>query len=256
VKVRRRSPFHRIIVHDRAGLRTLHFGDTIQSTMRIDDPHDGGLEYVDFFHLAILQRDAVDRVLFIGLGGGTGPKQFARCYPEMELDVVEIDPEVIRVAKELFGFEVSARCRVHENDGLSFLEESTERWDAIIVDAYTTEGADLAIPLELTDEEFFELCASRLTREGMVVFNCAASSEDQIVKELHEAMGGVFAAQLTFESTGGDNTILVASAAPFEQRAARLIERLRGHGSGVLAERPALVRRCRQIKRRLSKNPR
>lgn len=252
MKLRRQSPFHQIIVHDSGGTRTLQFGSTIQSTMRIDDPMSG-LEYIEFFHLALLLRE-VRKSLFIGLGGASGPKQFCADYPQMTVDVVEIDPEVIRVAQELFGFTPSSRCRVHEGGGFSFLEESRRRWDLIVVDAYTTDRGRLAVPRELSTPEFFELATRRLTAGGLLLFNCADGAESRMSRRIHAAMAEVFPALLTFESSTAENTVIIGSHQPLEQRSTHLIERLKRTSEPALRERRGLARRCRQIHRSMSRN--
>ncbi len=96
MKLRRRTEFHQIVVQDRGSVRSLSFGDVVQSTMQIDSPSQGGLEYVDFFHMPMILRDRIHRVLFIGLGGGSGPAQFLEDYPDLAIDVVEIDREIVR----------------------------------------------------------------------------------------------------------------------------------------------------------------
>lgn len=215
--------------------------------MKLDDPEGQGLEYIEFFHLAVALRDSVERALFIGLGGATGPRQFAQRYPEMKIDVVEIDAEVIRVAQELFGFETSARCRVHEADGLTFLETARRKWDVIVVDAYTTRRGKLAVPGELMTPEFFDLCSQRLTRDGLLVFNCADAAESRLGRGVHTALGEVFPAILTFESTTAENAVMLASNEPLELRSTKLAEIVRRAG------RSALAKRCRQLYRPMSR---
>lgn len=234
-------------------MRTLQFGSTIQSSLRIDDPEFSGLDYVDFFHVPFLQRESVDSALFIGLGGGSGPRQFLHDYPALRIDVVEIDPAVIRVAEELFGFSSSSRCRVHEDDGLSWLERSRRRWDLIVIDAYLTERGRLVIPSELMSADFFELCARRLGPVGIVAFNCAAPADDQLTREVHEAMGVAFSSLLTFELTSTDNTVLFGSNHPLDIRSGRLVETARRMLKAGRIRRSILVRRCRQIRRELSR---
>jgi spermidine synthase len=252
--IRRRSTLHNIIIRDRAGTRTLQFGNTIQSTMRLDDPLDGGLEYVDFFHVAVLLRPSIRRTLFIGLGGASGPKQFLHAYPKMQIDVVEIDPEVIRVAHELFGLESSPRCAIHEDEGRRFLERTGREWDLIIVDAYTTRRSELVAPRTLTSPDFFDLCSERTPRDGLVVFNCAAAADGRLSRQMHRSMSQVFPALLAFESSTAENTVLIGSHAPLEQRSTRLVEMVRGSGEPSLSSRRSLVRRCRQIHRPMSEN--
>lgn len=57
-------------------------------------------------------------VLLVGLGGG-GLPQFLRDYVHgVKIEVVELDPSVLQVAKEWFGFRPDERLIVTIGDGL------------------------------------------------------------------------------------------------------------------------------------------
>lgn len=252
MKLRRRSEFHQIVVRDRAGVRSLEFGDVVQSTMRIDDPSGGGLEYIDFFHMPMILRDSIRRALFIGLGAGSGPRQFLEDYPSVEIDVVEIDEEIVRLAQELFSFESSARCRIHVEDGLDFLQRSRAKWDLIIIDAYMIEKGDLVVPQELTTAAFFQLCRSRLAPQGILIFNSAAASDAPLTLEVRDSLSEVFADIVGFEAATSDNAVLLASATSLERRSTRIAEKARERLRSGTIVRKVLLRRCRQLHRGLS----
>lgn len=252
MKIRRPSDFHQIVVHESGGVRTLQFGSTVQSSLRLNDPAASGLDYVDFFHVPFLLRKSIEKVLFVGLGAGSGPRQFLLDYSDVRIDVVEIDPAVVRVAKEHFEFEESSRCSVHEDDGLSFLERTRRRYGLIVVDAYMTERGRLVIPSELITPAFFELCRKRLLSGGIVLFNCAAPADDALSREILEALRDSFAHTLVFELDSCDNTVLLASDEWMETRSTYLAERARrARREGRLGR--DLVRRCRLVRRDLSR---
>lgn len=242
-----RSALHELIVEEENGIRLLQFGDTVQSSLRIGDESAEGLSYCELFHLPLALHETIGRVLFIGLGGATGPRQFLFDYPEVSIDVVEIDPAVVDVARTLFGFEESDRCRVHVDDGLIFLQRTRQTWDLIVVDAYSTEEGDLVIPVELTTPQFFSLCAKRMRRGGIVLFNCAAAPSDLVSREIAADMRGAFENLIAFALPGGENTVLIASAAalPSTVRAleARVLEAI---DSGRIS-RKRLIERCREL---------
>lgn len=57
-------------------------------------------------------------VLLVGLGGG-GLPQFLRDFvPNVNIEVVELDPAVLDVAKEWFGLKLDDRLVVTLGDGL------------------------------------------------------------------------------------------------------------------------------------------
>ena len=74
------------------------------------------------------------RVLVLGGGGFAWPKHVLATHPEVSLDVVEIDPAIIRIARKHFFLDeaiekfdpVHARLRLICDDGRAFLENAAE----------------------------------------------------------------------------------------------------------------------------------
>lgn len=252
MKIRRRTGFHQILIEERGGMRSMEFAGVVQSTARVGNPSAGGLEYVDFFHIPMILREKIRRVLFIGLGGGSGPAQFLEDYPDVRLDVVEIDPAIVEIAAELFDFRESARCRIHIEDGFDFIGRSRRRWDMIVIDAYMIEKGELVVPRELTTAEFFESCRARLSSDGIVVFNSAAAAEALLTCEVRDTLAEVFAEVIGFEAMTSDNAVLLASSAPLEARVSRLARRARDAFRSGEVRRREIIRRSRQLNRRLT----
>ena len=71
------------------------------------------------------------KVLIIGLGGGCLTNYLDARYPDVSLTSVEIDPDMVKVAR--VHFNLSESCKVVVGDGLKFLEENKEeKYDLII----------------------------------------------------------------------------------------------------------------------------
>ncbi|KAG5180926.1 hypothetical protein JKP88DRAFT_270097 [Tribonema minus] len=60
------------------------------------------------------------RALVIGLGGGALPLALRRFYPQLDVTVCELDPEVADLARRWFGFEAGPQLRVVIADGLDY----------------------------------------------------------------------------------------------------------------------------------------
>lgn len=161
------SFYHRIRVEEDDEARYLYFDRTLQSAMNLDDPTALRLRYSRYASVGLAFRPDAKRVLIIGLGGGSIPKKYQKEFPSMEIDVAEIDPEVIQVAKKYFSLRETKNLRVHAQDGRLFLMRTAQRYDLILVDAYFKD----AIPFHLTTREFFRLAEGRLTENGIVVIN-------------------------------------------------------------------------------------
>jgi spermidine synthase len=127
-------------------------------------------EYTDYFNMGFVLNPGIESVLFIGGGGLSGPKQFLEYYPGVTVDVVEIDPEVVRVAREYFYVPDDPRLNVHIADGRAFLG-SAGTYDLIVLDAYSK----TYVPFHLMTLEFFEALAEHLNPGGVVVSNLISS---------------------------------------------------------------------------------
>jgi spermidine synthase len=163
------TPYQQLEVRDSGDTRTLYLDGQPHSAMYRDDPDRYVFDYTRYFHLPYLfadDPDQIDRVLFVGGGGFSGPKRFVQEY-DATVDVVEIDPEVVRVAREYFGVEASEQLNVHVGDGRQFIQETDHEYDLIVMDAYKKDQ----VPFHLTTREFFELTESKLSDDGILFAN-------------------------------------------------------------------------------------
>src|SRR6266480_2560522 len=137
--------------------------------------HSMGIILVCLFLLVVpllrLRSVAVGRAVtvlsIIGSGGGSIPKKLQKEFPSLEIDVVEIDLEVIQIAKNHFNVRESNRLHLHAQDGRLFLTRTANQYDIILLDAYYAD----AMPFHLATREFFELAQRKLTPNGIVVAN-------------------------------------------------------------------------------------
>jgi len=159
--------YHRIRVEEDDEARYMYFDRTLQSAMTVKDPSALRLVYSRYTSLGFTFRPDAKKMLLIGLGGGSIPKKVQKEFPNMEIDAVEIDPEVIKIAKEHFNVKESNHLRLHAQDGRLFLARTQTQYDIILLDAYFTD----ATPFHLATKEFFELAQKKLTPNGIVVAN-------------------------------------------------------------------------------------
>jgi spermidine synthase len=165
------SPFHRLRVTDNGAWRLLKFERNHQSSMALDDPFETDIEYVDYLHLAIAVKPDASSALVIGLGGGSLVKRMWRDYAPIEIDAVELDEEVVRIAREYFALPDDDRIRVFIDDGREFLGYCAETYDIIVVDAFD----DDHIPRPLLTEEFLLACRDHLSADGVIAYNVIGS---------------------------------------------------------------------------------
>ncbi len=198
------TPYQELEVADLGGTRTLYLDGQRHSAMDLDDPYRHVFAYTRYFHLPYLfvdDPDEIDRVLFIGGGGFSGPKRFAREY-DATVDVAEIDPEVIRVAREYFRLEESEGLNVHNVDGRRFLRETEHTYDVIVLDAYKKDK----VPFQLTTVEFMRLASDRLSEDGVLVANVISAPRGPAAafyRAQHKTMLQVFPQVYSFPTAGG-----------------------------------------------------
>ena len=217
VRYDRYSAYHHILVVDEGDTRMLRFDDTRQSQMSLSNPIEGGFEYTDFFHVPMIFNPQARDVAFIGLGGGTGPKAFLAYYPQVRMDAVEIDQQVVRVAHEFFALPEDPRLNITVADGRVFLRRTRRQYDAIIMDAYTSSRYGIYLPYHLTTVEFFTIARERLKDGGCLVYNIVEVDREarrDRVQDLLKTLRQVFEYTYAFKARTSLNTVLVAVKIP------------------------------------------
>lgn len=168
------SAYHRIIVYEDEDSRILRFNQSRQSGVYLRDPDRLRFLYTEYASLPLVLKPSAESVAFIGLGGGSLPRKYHKDYPSLRIDVAEIDPEVVTVAKRFFGFREDGRMQVAAEDGRVFLTRKRDaRYDYVFVDAYYSD----AIPFHMTTVEFLSLVKRRLSPDGVVAWNIIGALE-------------------------------------------------------------------------------
>jgi spermidine synthase len=194
-----------LTVSEERGVRTLHVGgEAIQSSMRLSDPFALELEYTRCMMSFLLFHARPARALKIGLGGGSLVKFFWRRLPWMKTRVVELDPRVVRVAREQFHLPADdARLAVEVGDGAEAL--APECCDLLVVDAF----ADEHPPAALVSQAFFDAAWLALEAPGALVLNLMNDDAklDQRIGRVERAFGG---AVLALPALADPNVIVIA----------------------------------------------
>jgi spermidine synthase len=228
------SPYHTIHVTDDGYIRALRFMRNRQSSMYLDAPFDTDFEYPGYFHIALAVKPAAARTLVIGLGGATVVKRMWRDYPEMRIDAVELDPDVVYVAHRFFALPDDERIRIFVGDGRGFLESGTDSYDVAIVDAFDEDQ----VPRPLTTEEFMRTLRDRLAPDGVVSYNFIGTikgAHSKPFRSLYRTLRNVWRTVWVFVAydgvdAEGVNLMLFATDAPVttDELLARIADRVGG----------------------------
>ncbi len=209
-----------ILVSESSGVRYLHFGSHwIQGAMRVARPWALELDYTREMMAALLLRPDTDwprAVLLIGLGAGSLTKFLHRHRPTAQLTVVEIDAEVVDVARQHFKLPAEdERLEIIIDDGASWLagpQAGKRRFDLILVDGFD-ENARTGL---LDSLPFYLNCKARLSSAGLLVTNLLSKRKGvkKSLERIEEAFDG---RALAFPSCDSGNVVaFAATGAPVD----------------------------------------
>ncbi len=107
-------------------------------------------------------------ILVLGMGAGSIVESIRiRFGSDALITLVDIDPVMARIAGEEFGIQEHERVQVHIKDAGTFVENSRELYDLIIVDLFIID----TIPEKFTKKPFIDLVSTRLSDEGSIIYN-------------------------------------------------------------------------------------
>ncbi len=169
---------------------------------------------VEALHLA---NPSGRRLLLLGLGAGTISALMDRYG--VSSDVVEIDGEVLRLARDHFGFTPSGEVFIE--DARTFVRRTNRTYDFIVQDTFT--GGEN--PEHLFSLEMLQSLKSRLNASGLVVLNFVGSDDGSLsmaARAVNKTLRQVFEHVRVFrdgpsrEDVPLNNLLYFASSVPIE----------------------------------------
>ncbi|MBC7460778.1 MAG: fused MFS/spermidine synthase [Thermoleophilia bacterium] len=218
------SGYHRIRVVDYAAgqfgerpVRVMHFDNSSQAAVPLvqGKPVTAGVPrfgYLRAIDLLPAIRPQARRVLLIGLGSGAAAMRLNELRPDLAIDVVEIDPAVVAVARTWFGYRDASngnpRITTHVGDGRTWLaaQPDSTSFDAVYIDAYFADS----IPFHLTTREFLRLVRSHLAVDGIAAANLIGAvegSRSELFRSMHRTWAEVFNDIATYPVPAEDGSL-------------------------------------------------
>ncbi|MDH3256723.1 MAG: fused MFS/spermidine synthase [Nitrospinota bacterium] len=209
ILTRARSPFNDIFVIERENLREMWFQGNgrfyLQTRIDLDRPGELALIYTRLLLAPLMWNPDPSRILMIGLGGGVLPRFLNGLYPDIGIDVVEVDLRVTELARRYFSFQESPRLRVLEDDGRAFVKQCGQKYDMVFLDAF--KGG--SVPYHLKTVEFYREIARSLKEDGILVTNLYGKSNALKPRD-RKTLEAVFQRVLFFEDAEHVATVCVA----------------------------------------------
>ena len=209
----RQSPYAEIRVVDWEGMRMLLIDGGLH-TLTQPDVWRSGFQYVVVLDAVRNLFDEPGKLCLVGLGGGSVAKNYD--HTGWSVDVVEIDPEIVSVARRHFGL-ADDEGRVFLMDGRRYFRTTGETYDLVILDAFGSSS----IPFHLVTRESFAEIKSRLAPRGILALNVEANGwYDTVVRSLaatlHASFAYVMVLPIAEPQNQFGNLIILASDRPFE----------------------------------------
>jgi len=249
-------------------------------TLVLDDKTQSSESDEFIFHEALVQPLMIchpnPRSVFIA-GGGEGATARETLYHRSvgKVIMVDLDKEVVELCKKYLhdshhkGAFDDPRLEVHHEDALKYLENTSERFDIVIIDA--SDPVEAGPSFLLFTQEFYQLIKSRLKPNGMMVAQSGATGpiyQTDCFAPVSKTIGSVFPVSVQCEayipafgstwgfvigSTGPDPSKLTASAVN-NRIARRLASPLRyydGETHRGMFSLPKYLRRALEEERRI-----
>lgn len=207
-----KSPYNHIVVAEKGDVVTMYFVVDgvyyIESRLDRSHPKSLDLDYTRTMMAGFVMQPRPKRLLMIGFGGGQISNYLFERVPGLEIDGVDIDPEVIRLARKYFDVPRSPRYRTHAADGRLFVEKAPKEpgWDMILLDAFR----GVFVPLHLKTREYYQALLDHLSPRGVVVANLHNATP--MYKHDRTTFADAFPQGYSFHTERGRQTIFVASA--------------------------------------------
>lgn len=203
-------------------------------------PHLPGLEYARNMLAALAFCPHAQSCLILGLGGGSIPRMLLKACPRIEVEAVEIDPAILKLAEKYFDVRALPRFTAHREDAAEFLRRCSSQYGMVIVDTYLGEQ----FPDQCATQEFIVNARGCLIEDGVFVLNWLSGNRQNridLLKAIEWTIGPVWQLPglrtnnvLYFASAGEiSRPALIASAAdiqariPFENSLRKLVQRLK-----------------------------
>lgn len=207
-----RSLYREVLVYETGSVRCICFTRFCrigrQTCQDVKRPDRIVMNYPQMMLGSLFVKPEPRAVLIIGLGGGTIPRALQELIPDARIDVVEIDPAVVTVARRYFDLGKSGKLNVIEADGRVHVKRALrgeQRYDLIMLDAFDHEY----IPEHLLTREFLTEVKSLLAPGGVLAANTFSSSR------LYDHESTTYASVFPqFFNLKRENRVIIASNGP------------------------------------------
>jgi SAM-dependent methyltransferase len=192
----------------------LRVDGTFASDYRPGTPRTGSVWDALAAPILALPPERRRSILVLGLGGGSAARLARALAPRARIVGVEIDPQVVALARQWFGLGELA-LEIVRADAARFLERCTERFDAVLEDVFIGPGRKVRKP-EWMLESGLPRAAACVARGGFLASN-AIDEAPQVAR----LVAAAFPRVVRIDVESYDNRILVGGPPSLDARSLR-----------------------------------
>lgn len=137
-------------------------GSSLLTNNKKGYPYIEKIKEILFKDLDLKNKD----ILVLGAGGFT---LSAETTNDNHFTYIDVDPDIEKIIKEHFLSDIKGQFI--SEDARSFLNNTKNKFDVIISDAYSNQRS---IPAHLLTQEYFKIIKDRLNDSGLAIFNIVA----------------------------------------------------------------------------------
>jgi hypothetical protein len=192
--------------------RSLWLDDLRHSYVDLDDPRRLEIAYTQWIG-SVIDTTGPRNVVFVGGGGFTLPGYVRATQPGARSVVLEVDSELVELARERLGLRTGEDLRVRVGDArVTLRDEPDASADLVVGDAF----GGRAVPWHLTTREFLRDVRRVLRRDGIYAMNVIDRDRLSFARAEAATLLDVFddVALLARPGPSGGNLVLVASERP------------------------------------------
>ncbi len=134
----------------------------------------GSLQRILKIGLEKINLTSTKKILILGMGGGSVIKTLQNDFNyQNHITAVDIDPVIIKIAKEEFDIVEGKNLKIICEDAQLFMQFNTKKFDLIIIDLYI----DTKVPSPFLETPFWQ----HISNAGTTIL-CNASLEEKDIK--------------------------------------------------------------------------
>lgn len=207
------------------------------SVMSINEPDALVLPYTRTMLSALALVPRVDDILLIGLGGGQQAKFIYRRLPEVRLVAVEIDHDMVNIARSHFSVpDNDERFSVVTGDGCEYVKTHPHSCEVLLCDGY---DKTFNASSSLEGEAFYRACHRALRPGGVMALNLYLRSDAWRAAHL-SMIGGIFPAHMEIPLSE-EQSVMLFSRDPFDMDYRALMLRVNALEKRLALGLPATV---------------